>query len=121
MNIAHTSFLGKNLSNLLILSILRYKGRMNAYEILNMITEESGKKMQLKAGTLYPQIENLFKDKFVRKEFEISISKSSGRSREVAYYEISEEGKKIQEKLVKEWNLASDFIRKVIEGVNHGK
>ncbi|MCY3413236.1 MAG: PadR family transcriptional regulator [Candidatus Heimdallarchaeota archaeon] len=120
MRIAHTSFLGKSLSNLIILSTLIQHGTMNAYEILNVLTSDSEELIQPKAGTLYPQIENLSKAGLVNKELIENESKSTGRTREVAYFTISHDGMKYHQMLSSEWMRVADYIEKVIRGVANG-
>ena len=115
-------YLGKHLIIFLILTILNKhesqgKG-FTAYILIKKIKQASNNKINLRAGTVYPLIQNMEESGLVKKEIGVQKSRSTGTYRERAIYSITNFGKSEFLEMKKEWNEIQDFIKTFIEDLS---
>ncbi|MCY3412619.1 MAG: PadR family transcriptional regulator [Candidatus Heimdallarchaeota archaeon] len=110
-----TSFLGRELSNMLILQTLHSQGSQSGYSLLHLLKELSTNMINPKAGTLYPQIEKLHTKGYIDKKVE-NTSATTGKVREVAIYTINPKGFEFLRELSQEWLILAEFINQFIRG-----
>jgi DNA-binding PadR family transcriptional regulator len=99
-NFDSKSFLGRSLLSLLILSVINLEGPCTGYLIIKKIRKMTDESLVLKAGTVYPVLEQLKENNLIFKEslrVENTI-KNGFRIRSV--YKITPTG---SEKLYREW------------------
>lgn len=96
--------------DMLILKILEEKD-MYGYELIQKITDISNSTFVLKAGTIYPLLHTLEKEKYV-----ISYEKPITVKQIRKYYKITETGKKYLNCKIQNWKKYSSVINYVLEG-----
>lgn len=89
---------------LLILSQLR--SQEYGYSLAQKLEE---KKVPIEAGTLYPLLRRLEKQKLLKSEWDTS------ESRPRKFYILSDEGKEVYRRLKKEWREISNLIDSILE------
>lgn len=89
---------------LLILSQLR--SQEYGYSLAQKLEE---KKVPIEAGTLYPLLRRLEKQKLLKSEWDTS------ESRPRRFYILSDEGKEVYRRLKKEWREISNLIDSILE------
>lgn len=94
----------------LILKLLQEKD-MYGYEMIEGLLKKSDHTFDLKAGTLYPILHNLEKNKCVE-----SYEKKADNERVRKYYHITAKGEKILKEKHKEWIAYSNAVNKVLNG-----
>ena len=92
--------MSKKLSQLLLLSVISKNNNLSGYQIVKIIKELTQKQISLKIGSIYPQLDQLEKMNFIKKEV-VSMSDSSYMQK--ATYSITKEG--IQELDSMRWSL----------------
>lgn len=102
---------------LMVLSDLG-RGERYGYQILTSLRERSDGRVDLKAGTLYPILHKLEREKCVRCRWD----DSSGRDRK--FYELTDIGRKRLEDDAREWldyaACVKRFLRPVVEALHPG-
>ncbi len=99
-------------SNLLVLSLLIENDRYG-YEIIKELETRSDKTFKFKEGTLYPILHKLENDGFV-----ISYMAKGDTGRDRKYYQITKKGKRQLTEEKKIWEIFSNSVNKVIDGVD---
>ena len=99
-------------SNLLVLSLLIENDRYG-YEIIKELETRSDKTFKFKEGTLYPILHKLENDGFV-----ISYMAKGDTGRDRKYYQITKKGKRQLTEEKKTWEIFSNSVNKVIDGVD---
>ncbi len=94
----------------LILKLLEEKD-MYGYEMIETLSLKSDKTFDLKAGTLYPILHKLEKEKLVE-----SYEEKAGNERVRKYYHITSNGKKVLKEKEDEWLEYSSAVNKVLNG-----
>lgn len=89
---------------LLVLSQLRTNEY--GYSLVQKLEEKNA---PIEAGTLYPLLRRLEKQKLLTSEWDTS------ESRPRKFYTLSEEGKKVYRQLKKEWKSMSDLLEVLLE------
>lgn len=89
---------------LLVLSQLR--SQEYGYSLAQKLEE---KKVPIEAGTLYPLLRRLEKQKLLKSEWDTS------ESRPRRFYILSDEGKEVYRRLKKEWREISNLIDSILE------
>lgn len=89
---------------LLVLSQLR--SQEYGYSLAQKLEE---KKVPIEAGTLYPLLRRLEKQKLLKSEWDTS------ESRPRKFYILSDEGKEVYRRLKKEWREISNLIDSILE------
>lgn len=94
----------------LLLKLLEEKD-MYGYEMIDTLARKSDHTFELKAGTLYPILHNLEKDRLVD-----SYEKKADNERTRRYYHLTESGRGLLLKKRQEWTLYTDAVNKVLNG-----
>lgn len=103
------SLLSGSLS-LVVLKLLQ-EDEMYGYQIISNLEQRSNNVFSLKAGTLYPILHNLEKQKYIT-----SYKKMSDKNRIRKYYKITEDGKACLVNKKDEWNTFYIAVNKVLSG-----
>ncbi|MFX1533701.1 MAG: PadR family transcriptional regulator [Promethearchaeota archaeon] len=114
-SIDYKSYLGKALSELIILSALNPDKRYSAYQLIKIIKEESIEKISFLAGTIYPQMQNLEKKGFLQKHIVPTPSRSEGVIRQKSEYSLTLKGKEVLKKRKEEWIELQKIINHLID------
>ncbi|MHA2365818.1 MAG: PadR family transcriptional regulator [Candidatus Hodarchaeales archaeon] len=109
-------YLGKYLSELIILSVLSTlspgKG-YSTYEIIKKIKQTSNLKISFRAGTIYPQMIKLAKIGLVFSDSE-DLPSRSGIKRQKSVYSLTPKGLKALRKRKIEWSDLQQIINQII-------
>ena len=96
--------------DILLLSLLN-KRDMYGYEIVKTLKENSNELYNMSEGTLYPALKRLENKEWLQSYW--GSSDSGGRRK---YYKITQDGKKVLDKKLREWNQISNLIKVCSEG-----
>lgn len=100
----------------LILKLLEEKD-MYGYEMINTLSKKSDHTFDLKAGTIYPILHNLEKNKYVK-----SYEEKADNDRIRKYYHLTEKGNKLLQEKQQEWEVYSKAVNNVLNGgVNYAR
>ncbi len=94
----------------LILKLLDEKD-LYGYEMIETLAIKSDHTFDLKAGTLYPILHKLEKEKLVE-----SYEEKAGNERVRKYYHITSKGKKVLKDKEEEWVEYTTAVNKVLNG-----
>lgn len=94
----------------LILKLLEEKD-MYGYEMIERLSEKSDHTFDLKAGTLYPILHNLEKNKLLD-----AYEEKADNERTRKYYHLTSKGKKLLQEKQQEWIAYSSAVNKVLNG-----
>lgn len=97
--------------DILIISLIS-KRDMYGYEVAKVIKEKSNNLYEMGEGTLYAALKRLEKNDVLESYW--GDSESGGRRK---YYRITDNGKIVLEKRMKEWNEVNSLIQVCYEGV----
>ncbi|GAA0416087.1 PadR family transcriptional regulator [Virgibacillus salarius] len=97
--------------DILFLSLLN-KRDMYGYEIVKTLKENSNELYNMSEGTLYPALKRLENKEWLQSYW--GSSENGGRRK---YYRITQDGKKVLDKKLKEWNQISNLIKVCSEGI----
>lgn len=97
--------------DILLLSLIS-KRDMYGYEIVKTLKENSNDLYNMSEGTLYPALKRLENKGCVESYW--GDSDTGGRRK---YYRITQNGKKVLEKKLREWNQIHQLIKVCSEGV----
>lgn len=100
----------KGSTDILLLSLIE-KEDLYGYEIAKRLKEKSNDLYSMGEGTLYPALQRLEKQKYIKAYW--GDSESGGRRK---YYSITEDGKRELTVKLKEWNALNDLIKSCREG-----
>ena len=98
-------FISKGTSQLLLLGIISKNRGFSGYQIVKKIKEQTGNKISLKIGSIYPQLDQLEKMNLIRKEIE-SVSESTHMQK--AVYSITKTGNQELQNMINSW---SEFMK----------
>ena len=93
--------------DLMVLSVLA-DGAKYGYLIQQRLRQSSQERVDLKAGTLYPILHRLERNKFVRAKWD----ESTGRRRK--WYQLTAAGKKQLQVRVDEWRTYVDCLTRIL-------
>ena len=93
-----TTYIGKDMSLLLILSLLHHDGAHSGYSLLKRVKEITEGKFQFRVGKIYDQIDELLNQGFLLQEIQ-QISEKKVK----AVYSLSKKGRKERERMLNEW------------------
>jgi DNA-binding PadR family transcriptional regulator len=111
----YNSYLGKDLSTLLILSTLSAKKRSSTYELIRDIKIKTNDKISLRAGTIYPHMVKLESMGVIYKSIEDTPSRSEGVIRQKSVYSITQKGLEMLKKKKRDWNDLQFIIDSLLE------
>ncbi|MHA2202127.1 MAG: PadR family transcriptional regulator [Candidatus Hodarchaeales archaeon] len=111
----YNSYLGKDLSTLLILSTLSAKKRSSTYELIRDIKIKTKDKISLRAGTIYPHMVKLESMGVIYKSIEDTPSRSEGVIRQKSVYSITQKGLEMLKKKKRDWNDLQFIIDSLLE------
>ncbi len=94
----------------LILKLLEEKN-MYGYEMIETLAKKSNHTFDLKAGTLYPILHKLEKDKLVE-----SYEEKADNERVRKYYNLTSKGKRVLKEKEEEWEEYSTAVNRVLNG-----
>lgn len=95
--------------DLILLSALE-RGPAYGYSIVAQIQEDTGGRLTLSDGTIYPALHRLERSRLLTSFYEVS----AGRRRRI--YRITEEGEDELERLKAEWAGFAGAIQKILRG-----
>jgi len=104
-----TNYMGKDMSLLLILSLLYHDGAHSGYSLLKRVKEITEGKFQFRVGRIYDQIDELLNKGFLIQEIQ-QISEKKVK----AVYSLSMEGREKREQMLKEWKNVQNLFGKLI-------
>lgn len=110
----YNSYLGKDLSTLLILSTLSAKKRSSTYELIRDIKTKTNSKISLRAGTIYPHMEKLESLGVINKYVEDTPSRSEGVIRQKSVYSITQKGLEMLREKMRDWNDLQFIINSLL-------
>ena len=100
----------KGTTPIMILKTIELK-ETYGYEIVQSLYQKSNQTFRLNEGTLYPILHSLEKEGFISSYF-----KKSEFGRERKYYKITTAGELYLASQIKEWDLFSDTVKRVLTG-----
>jgi DNA-binding PadR family transcriptional regulator len=109
----YTSYIGKDMSILVILSLLYYDGVHSGYSMVKKVKKLSNGLLKLRAGTIYSQIEKLLEDGYVEQSIRHITDKKVK-----AEYSLTSKGIKKREKMIDEWNETIDIFENLVKQSN---
>lgn len=110
----YNSYLGKELSTLLILSSLSTKKSSSTYELIRDIKIKTQNKISLRAGTIYPHMVKLESMGVIDKSIEDTPSRSEGVIRQKSVYSITQKGLEMLREKKRDWNDLQFIINSLI-------
>ena len=114
----YNSYLGRDLSTLIILSSLTPNKSYSTYEIIKNIKIKTQNKISFRAGTIYPHMVKLEEEGLIQREIEDTTSRSPGVTRQKSVYSLTQEGLKILTEKRKDWEDLYRIITQIIkEGI----
>jgi DNA-binding PadR family transcriptional regulator len=93
-----TTYVGKDMSLLLILSLLHHDGAHSGYSLLKRVKEITEGKFKFRVGKIYDQIDELLNQGFLLQEIQ-HISEKKVK----AVYSLSKKGREERERMSNEW------------------
>ena len=102
-------------TTMLLLKLLEEKD-MYGYQMIEELSGRSGNVFELKAGTLYPILHALEKDRLVT-----SYSDAADSARVRKYYSITKEGRRFLEEKRREWDAYSGAVDAVLGGAGFAR
>ncbi len=109
------SYLGKDLSELVILSALSPNEGLSAYQLIKNIKEATKNKISLRAGTIYPQMEKLEKIGLLRRHVEDTKSRYEGVRRQRSVYLLTAKGVNRLNERRADWAKLQQTINQLLE------
>lgn len=97
--------------DILLLSLVNRRD-MYGYEMVKTLKDISNELYNMSEGTLYPALKRLENKEWLASYWE--SSESGGRRK---YYRITEDGKQVLNKKLKEWNQINNLIKVCSEGM----
>jgi DNA-binding PadR family transcriptional regulator len=97
-----TGYLGKSLSMMITFELIQQDGEHSGYSLIKAINKTSDR-LNLKAGTIYSQLEKYYNDEYISRRTEIITSKSTAREREVAIFSLTDLGFAKLNQMRSEW------------------
>lgn len=99
-------------TSMLLLKLLSEKD-MYGYEMISTLSKRSNNVFELKVGTLYPLLHSLVQSGYLKGYDQ----EANGKLRK--YYQITPNGRKYLDKMIKEWNTYANAVGMMIGGVNY--
>ncbi len=115
-----SSYLGKELSELLLLSVLSSGESYSAYKIIQKIKEKSQGVISFRAGTIYPQMVKLEKKGLLSKRIEDITSHAEGVVRQKAVYSITNQAYEVLYQRQKAWITLQKTINQILQEMIRG-
>lgn len=97
---------------MLILSLLSRRP-MYGYEIATTVAEETRNVFEVKAGSLYPALHNLEKEKLIRGQWQ-----GEEGTRQRKYYHVTEAGRAYLARKNDAWRQVTQAVNRVLENSN---
>lgn len=94
----------------LILKLLEERD-LYGYQMIETLAKRSDDTFDLKAGTLYPILHNLYSNGYVE-----SYEKEEGNGKVRKYYHLTSKGKKLLQEKHQEWITFSSAVSKILNG-----
>ena len=110
----YNSYLGKDLSTLLILSVLSSKKNSSTYELIRDIKAKTNSRISLRAGTIYPHMVKLESLGVIYKSIEDTPSRSEGVIRQKSVYSITQKGLEMLKEKKRDWDDLQIIINSVL-------
>jgi DNA-binding PadR family transcriptional regulator len=111
----YNTYLGRELSELIILSALSPDKGYSAYRLIQKIKEETNEKIKFRAGTIYPQMVKLEQRGLLSKTVEDTASRSAGVKRQKSVYSLTAAGIKDLNRKKGEWADLQNVINRLIQ------
>ena len=99
-------------TSMLLLKLLSEKD-MYGYEMISTLSKRSNNLLEHKVGTLYPLLHSLVQSGYLKGYDQ----EANGKLRK--YYQITPNGRKYLDKMIKEWNTYANAVGMMIGGVNY--
>lgn len=97
--------------DILLLSLMNQRD-MYGYEIVKTLKENSNELYNMSEGTLYPALKRLESKEWLESYW--GSSEIGGRRK---YYRLTQSGKTVLSKKLKEWNQINNLIKRCSEGM----
>ncbi len=111
----YNPYLGKELSTLLILSILNSKKSSSTYELIKDIKIKTKNKISFRAGTIYPHMVKLESLGVLQKSIEDTPSRSQGVTRQKSVYSLTQKGLEVLNNKKRDWKDLQSIINQLLE------
>ena len=108
-----SSYIGKDMSILVILSLLYHDGVHSGYSLVKKIKKLTNGQLKFRVGTVYSQIEKLLEEGFLIQNIQYITDKKVK-----AEYSLTSEGIKKREKMLTEWNETITLFEKLVKQNN---
>jgi transcriptional regulator len=96
--------------SLMVLKTLELLGPLHGYGIARRIEQQSGDRLALNYGTLYPALVKLEQDGFVATEWGVSEN-----GRRAKYYRLTRSGRKQLERAEREWLQTTEIVARFLQ------
>lgn len=114
-HLEYNSYIGKELSTLLILSALRTKKSSSTYELIRDIKIKTNNKISFRAGTIYPHMVKLESMGILHKSIEDTTSRSEGVTRQKSVYSLTKKGIELLNEKKRDWKGLQLTINHLLE------
>ncbi|MFX0184042.1 MAG: PadR family transcriptional regulator [Candidatus Hodarchaeota archaeon] len=111
----YNSYIGKELSTLLILSALSSKKSSSTYELIRDIKIKTNNKISFRAGTIYPHMVKLESMGILHKSIEDTPSRSEGVTRQKSVYSLTQKGFELLNEKKRDWKDLQLIINHLLE------
>lgn len=111
----YNPYLGKELSTLLILSVLSTKKSSSTYELIRDIKIKTNNKISFRAGTIYPHMVKLESMGVLHKAIEDTPSRSEGVTRQKSVYSLTQKGLKLLNEKKRDWRDLQSIINQLLD------
>ncbi|MFX0014154.1 MAG: PadR family transcriptional regulator [Candidatus Hermodarchaeota archaeon] len=110
----YNSYLGKDLSTLLILSALNNKKSSSTYELIRDIKTKTNDMISFRAGTIYPHMVKLESMGLLAKDIEETTSHSKGVIRQKSVYSLTQKGVQVLNEKKRDWLDLQSLINQLL-------
>ncbi|MHA2032157.1 MAG: PadR family transcriptional regulator [Candidatus Hodarchaeales archaeon] len=111
-------FVGKEISRLLILSLLDQETEHSGYSLIKRVKQLTMGQLSYRAGTIYPQFEKLSEEGLIEKHIRDSQLQSKDIIRQKAVYSITHKGIDVLTQLQEDWKEFRLLIDRIGLGMN---
>ena len=111
----YNPYIGKELSTLLILSVLNAKKSSSTYDLIKDIKIKTENKISFRAGTIYPHMIKLESVGVLQKRIEDTPSRSEGVTRQKSVYSLTQKGLDLLNDKKRDWKDLQSIVRKLLE------
>jgi transcriptional regulator len=96
--------------SLMVLRTLELLGPLHGYGLARRIEQQSGDRLALNYGTLYPALVKLEQDGFISAEWGVSDA-----GRRAKYYRLTRAGRRQLEREERQWRQATEIVARFLQ------